>query len=855
MILSLLRVIHGCHKDAMSCASLSRIIFCISVITIGLAVVFLGFIPTTFALDSRIQTDHDYGDEAEVLGGGRRLHSKAMGTIRESGPSLAIKGNDGVDSGNRIEQIKILGNFRIPTSTILSYMELAKNLEKTSSTSRRVASVTDSITTYDSEKISQGIKKLYATGFFTDISTIYSKGILTIKIIENASINQIAFEGNKKLKDSDLKKLMFLKPGGTFSSIALQKDVNTLLDYYQKRGLFGTIIEPKLVDLPENSVSIVLKIKESDKSKIERIQFLGNDAFKARELMAVILSKETAWYRMFSSVDLYDPDKTKLDEELLKKFYWENGYLDFYVQETNKEISPQKNSFIVSFVLNEGKQYHFGEAIIESSIKKVDISSLASLASLKKGQVLDYLKIEDTAEAIKNRLRKDGYAFADVNFDIERLENNVANVKFTIGEGLKIYINHINILDNVRTLDKVIRREMRIAEGDAYNIDFIERSKQRIINLGYFSAVEISPASTNVPDKADLNISVKEMSTGSLNFNVGYNTDVGALGGVTLSENNLLGTGRIVSLGVQRAQRSTGLALSFTEPYFLNRDMFAGIDLFYNKSEYKQTYTDTPEYNEIEGPNAKYKKRARAASSVDKKDKKLGELNVSRYSSQDIGTSLKVGYELSEYWRQILRYTIKSEKYLNMSFDTSDFLKAQSATNVVSLVSQTLTYDKRDNNIRPTSGYIGQLTQELAGLGGDSRYLQNDLLTSAYFPLYKKDLILNITGRIGAISGIGGKKVRIIDNFFIGDDYIRGFENNGIGPRDKETLDSLGGKNYCAGTIELNFPLGLPKEIDMSGAVFFDAASLYDIDIPKYKEYLFIITFNLNISLLSTPYS
>ncbi len=734
------------------------------------------------------------------------------------------------NSSNVVNKIVVVGNARIATSTILSYMELnskhsnSKILNSPILNREIAISNNDKISnfTYNDTLISQGIHKLYNTGFFSDINTSYANNVLTIKVTESPTIHQIGFEGNKKINDQDLIKVLLLKQGSSFSSILLQKDTNTILDFYQKRGLFATLIEPKLVKLPDNRISIVFKIKESNKSKIEKIQFLGNESYKPQELMSAILSKESAWYRLFSSVDFYDSDKTKIDEEMLKNFYYDRGYLDFNIQETQKEISPQKGSFLVTFVINEGNQYRLNEATVTSSIDKINTDDLLKKNfHIVKNEVLSYSKLTDAAEEMKDSLRKQGYAFVEVNFNIERGENNIANIKFNISESLKVYINRINIVNNLRTLDRVIRREMRVIEGDAYNFDLIDRSKQRIANTGYFSDVEINPVSTNIPDKIDLNVKVKEISTGSCSFNMGYNTEAGALGGISVSENNLLGTGRIANLTLQKAQRSSNISLGFTEPYFLNMNMFAGIDLFYRQTSYKQNT----------------KNKANIDQEKDKKDKdakliKKDESN--QYNSKNVGASFKVGYELSEYWSHIVRYNIRSEKYDNISDNTSDFLKAQGKSNIVSSISHSLTYDKRNSSIRPTSGYIAQLSQEFAGLGGTAHYIQNELIGSFYQPLYKKDIILKITGRAGIISG---KNIRIIDNFFIGDDYIRGFNNQGIGPRDIKTLDSLGGKNYYAGTAEVNFPLGLPKEIDIMGAAFIDTASLFNIDIPKNTPY------------------
>ena len=672
-----------------------------------------------------------------------------------------------------VREIELKGNERISSTTVQSYFKIRLGEEVTQN------------------QIDAGIKNLYSSGFFSDVKAYTQGEKLVIEVSENPMIAQIAFEGNSKVKDDVLVKELSMHSRSIFSLSKLKNDINRIIFIYQKKGIHSTKVEAKVIKLSQNRINLVYEIKEGKKALIQKISFVGNKAFTSRQLGRVISSREEAWYRFFSSADTFDMERVQLDVSLLEEFYAQEGYADFQVLSAVPEISQNHDAFLISFVLDEGELYKFGEIKVVSKIKNIDSSSFQKLLKVKGNRFFNKLLLDESVDAITEALGNQGYAFADVNYEIIKdAENKIANITFMIQEGQKVYVNKINIHGNIRTLDKVIRREFRINEGDPYNASAIERSKQRIDNLGYFGSVEFDQKRAD-QDKVDIDVKVKEASTGSMNFSVGYNSQGGVMGGISLAENNLLGKGQIIEADFKKAQRFSEFRVAFTEPYFMNRRLLVGFDVF-NSS-----------------------KNMRRESS---------------FASTATGGTLRMGYDLTEYLAHELRYSLRREKIYNVPATASIFVQEQKGLNVVSLVGQSLIYNRLDHSIDPTSGYILTFNQDVAALGGTAKYIQNQVAGSYYYPIYKKDVILVVGGRGGNVAGLFGKRVRLLERFFIGQDYIAGFDTSGIGPRDRVTKDALGGNTYYTGNVELRFPLGLPKEVALKGALFTEFGSSFGVD-------------------------
>ncbi len=673
---------------------------------------------------------------------------------------------------NIISKIVIKNNQRVEPATILSYLDL-KNGEA-----------------YKENKANNSIKNLYTTGLFADVKISQTGSEVTIYVEENPLVNKISFEGNKRISTETLTPELSLKSRAVYSKAKLQADVERIQSLYQKSGRFGAIVVPKIIKLDQNRINIVFEVKEGSKTVVKTIRFIGNNFFSETDLRESISTKETRWYRFFSSSDAYDQDRVSYDKELLKKHYLSNGFANFKVVSAIAEITKDKKFFILTFSLEEGNRYKFGKINVESKLPNIKNDSFKKELKTIPGETFNVTYVNDSIEAITNKLNDTGYAFVEVRPNYKDNEKDkTMDITYKIKEGPKVYIDKINITGNVRTLDKVIRREFRLAEGDPYNSAKLKRSKDRINNLDFFEKVDIRTDPGSDSDKTDINVNVKEKSTGELNFGAGFSTTEGPLGNVSLRERNLLGRGQDLKLAYQKSSITSETSLGFTEPSFMDKELAAGFDIFNITRD---------------------------------------QLDESSFNSDTKGVTLKANYNMSEYLEHSIYYTIQGTKVSNVPDTASIYIKRQEGSFTNSIVGHTFIYDKRDSQVDPKEGYVFQVNQEGAGLGGDTDYIKHEAKFSYYVPVYKRSVILLSRLKGGDISGFGGQDVRINDRFFIGSSIIRGFDNAGIGPRDLATLDALGGNDYYFGSTELTFPLGLPEELDFRGSIFLDAASLFN---------------------------
>lgn len=684
----------------------------------------------------------------------------------------------------KVKHIKYEGNQRISKETIFAYLDVIQGEEATV------------------DKIDSSIKHLFETGFFSDVRISQEKDTLIVRVVENPLINKIAFDGNKRIEDADMMQEITMRANSVFSPYKLQADLNRITGLYQKMGRYSATIEPKIIQLDQNRVNLIYEINEGREAVIRKINFAGNKLFSDSDLAEVLASKEYRFYRFFSNADVYDPDKLEYDKEMLRRFYMNRGYADFKVTAATSELSLNRDGFLVTFVLHEGDEYNFGTFSIDSQIKGFDTEVLKPLVKVKEGVRFNREAIDESVDAITNYLGDHGYPFVEIDPRVAtNSEDKIATLRFVIKESYRVYVRKINIKNNTRTLDKVIRRQFRIAEGDPYNITKIQRSKQRIDNLSYFSKLDLKNKKTEEPDKMDIDVEVEETSTGAINFAGGYNTSTGILGQITLSENNFLGKGQQVQLGTTLAQKERSAAFSFTEPFFMDKELSAGFDIFANNRNFE---------------------------------------SESSFKNKSVGFALRAGYEISEHLSHGVRYSLKRETVYDVSDNASIYIKDQKGSHIVSLIGHTLAYNKLDNITTPTDGYLLKMDQDLAGIGGNTKYLSTRGTAAGFYPLYKRDVVFKSVARAGYVTGYGGSKVKLNDRFFIGPDYLRGFDIAGTGPRDKRgNKDSLGGDVYYTLTTELIFPVGLPNEVGLKASIFHDIGTLYSIDknINKVNVY------------------
>ncbi len=685
----------------------------------------------------------------------------------------ALIGASGARADDAIREIKVEGNQRLETETVISYLGL-----KTGTTP----------TQYD---LDASLKKLYETGFFSDVGIDNTNGVLTVHVVENASINEVLFEGNSKIDKDDLEKEITLKARAVYTRTKVQKDLKRLLDVYRRHGYYSAEITPQIIQLEQNRVNLVYNITEGPKAFIEKVSFIGNDSYPAGTLEKIISSSRERWYQFLSDSDKYDPDRLQYDQELLRKFYFENGYADFKVKSAIAELSPQRDAFYLTFTIEEGDKYKLGKVDVQTKLPKERMPDLQPSISTKSGDTYNATEIEDSINRMTDVLGDAGFAFVEITPDTKRhpKPEHVIDLTYNIAEGPKVYIERINIFGNVRTLDEVIRREFKLSEGDAYSSSKLKRTEQRLNNLGYFEKVNIDRKPGSAPDKTDLDVEVQEKSTGEISFGAGFSTTDGPIVDFGIKEKNFLGGGQEVHAKAEVGGERQNYDIGFTEPYFLGRELEAGIDLFKT--------TETVQDN-------------------------------ASFDRDTIGGTAKLGYSLSEHLKHQLRYTLEQTKISNVASDASVYIIQQEGLDTVSSVGQSFIYDARDNKFNPTSGYSWKFSQDLAGFGGDDKFLRHEIQADYYIPVAKKWTFVTL-GSAGNIFGLG-QDVRINQRFFIGSQDIRGFANAGIGPRDTTTDDALGANSYYAGTAELRFPLGLPDDLGVTGALFTDAGSAFGID-------------------------
>jgi outer membrane protein insertion porin family len=686
-----------------------------------------------------------------------------------------------------IREIRVAGNRRVEPETVRSYLQL------------RVGD------TYEAGKVDASLKALFATGLFADVRIDREGSVVVVTVAENPVINQVAFEGNSEVDTATLQSEVQLKPRAVFTRARAQADVQRILDVYRRQGRFAAVVEPKLIELEQNRVNLVFEITEGGATKVKGINFVGNQAFSESQLRDIVSTTQAGWFDFLKGTSVYDPDRLALDRELLRQYYLKNGYADARVIAANAELDRDGSGFFINFTVEEGELYHFGAVTIESSLAAVKPDAYYGELLTVSGDIYNGSLIDKTVEKLTLAIAEQGYAFVRVRprAAADPGTRTIA-LAFVIEEGPRVYIERINIVGNVRTKDHVIRREFRLAEGDAFNPLLVDRAKKRLQALGLFKGVEVKRRPGSAQDRVVLDVELVEQSTGELSFGAGYSTSEGVIGDVSITERNLLGNGQFLRLKLAGSMERFQIDLSFTEPRFLDMNLAAGFDLFH---------------------------------------KEVNQQDTSGFSSRKTGGSVRLGFPLSEnLWMQT-SYTIARDEIYDVNRNASviikdacgatDFTpgndpKCQDSSYWTSSLGNTLTYDQRNHPKNPTRGYYLQLASDFAGLGGDVQYVRVVGESRAYYPITEK---ITFVGRAigGHIEGWGGEDVRLLDLFFKGGETVRGFERSGYGPRDLLTNDAIGGQTFWAATAEVRFPLPfIPDDLGISGAVFADAGSLFN---------------------------
>src|ERR1700738_1223367 len=724
-----------------------------------------------------------------------------------------------------VDSIMVEGNRRVEIETIRSYFKPGPN------------------GVLDQGAIDDGLKALIETGLFQDVRISRRGGKILVTVIENPVIGRIAFEGNKKVKDEQLSAEIQSKPRGTLSRPMVQSDAQRIAEIYRRSGRYDVRVTPEIIEQPNNRVDLVFTIVEGSKTGVKSIEFVGNSFYSSYRLKDVIKTRESNLLSFLGGADVYDPDRVEADRDLIRRFYLKHGFADVQVVAALTEYDPEKKGFLVTFKIEEGQQYRVATVNFQSSIATLDGNSLSSFSHVYVGSLYNAEALEKSVEEMQIEASRRGYAFAIVRPRGDRnFEAHTVSITFAIDEGPRTYIERINVRGNTRTRDYVIRREFDIFEGDAYNRALVDRAERRLKNLDFFKNVKISTEPGSSSDRVILVVDLEEKSTGDFSVSGGYSTTDGALAEVSISERNFLGRGVFAKASATYGQYARGLSLSFVEPYLLDYRVALGLDVFYREQ--------------------------------------LANSYIS-YGTKTIGFSPRLGFALREDLSLQVRYSIYQQTislpsalsncnnilgpsfnptptYINTVLggvdptgnaqagllpgcladgESSLPVRQELATGPTwtSSVGYSLDYSTLDNNKNPTDGLLIDFKQDFAGVGGDVSYLKSAIDAKYYTPLVA-DIVGMIHVQSGMLNSIGNSQLRMLDQFQMGPNLVRGFAPNGIGPRDLNpfgTMDALGGTKYWGASAELQMPFWfLPKEVGLKGAVYADAGGLWDYQGP-----------------------
>ncbi|QYJ08351.1 outer membrane protein assembly factor BamA [Qipengyuania flava] len=738
-----------------------------------------------------------------------------------------------------VQTIAVSGAQRLEPQTILSYIELRPG---------------DAWTQAAGDEV---LKDLYATELFSTASVINNNGNVVINIVENPVINRIILEGNRRLKNDKILPEIKLAPRQIFTRSKVRADVARIIELYKRQGRFAATVEPKMVELSQNRVDIVFEISEGPKSKVRQINIIGNEAFSDGELRGEMVTKQARITSFLSSNTSYDPDRLAFDQQKLRQFYLTEGYADFRVISAVAELTPDKRDFIITYVVEEGERYKFGEVAVDSQLRDFDDDAMTQRLPMQGGDWYDAKLVEDTVEQLTELAGTFGYAFADVAPQFSRNQDDLTmDVTFVLRQAPRVYVERIDVNGNTLTQDKVVRREFRIAEGDAFNSLSVARSTARINSLGFFQEnFEVNQVEGSAPDRIVLEANVEEQATGELQLSAGFSSLESFILAGSIRQRNFRGRGQTIGLSLNYSRFSQSAQVSFTEPYVFDRNISAGVDIYRR---------DLNNFN---------------PRSADRD---------TTFEQSTTGLSLRAGVPLTEYISAIASYTFNyDEVSLDESIYFSDrdgdgiatcdpllasrFLCEAIGERTSSILGLTFNYNTLDSRLRPTRGETFSWTTEFAGLGGSVKYIRSRLRGGKYWPL-GSGFIFSVTGEAGWIKGLesnvpaGQDEVRLTDRFFLGEPQIRGFDIRGVGPRivrlnyfdddgdpstplvsqtvedalaqDARVDDAIGGRAYYLGRAEIEIPLGSgARELGLRPSIFLDVGSLFNVTPPLLQDF------------------
>jgi len=673
----------------------------------------------------------------------------------------------------RISGIKVTGNRRVAEGTVLSYLPV------------QIGDVVSQ------GGLSQSLERLYATNLFKDIKLHIDGSVLTVTIVENPIINRVNIEGNDVITDDRLLEVIDVQPRRVYNRQVALDAAAKLLDVYRAGGRFAAVVEPKIIELDENRVDLVFEVDEGPLIKINSIVFSGNQNFSDRALSQAIVSREKRWWAFLTPNDKYDEGRLDYDVRLLRQYYLSRGYADINVSRARGGLLPDRSGFAITFLIDEGVRYKVNNINMTSEIENIDLDSLKSLMAFGNDNWYDVRRLEQGLLDISNQLGAFGYAFVDVTPEIKTdPATGMLDIAVNIGQSRRNFVERIEFVDNTRTLDSVIRREFELVEGDAFNQLKLDRSVRNVRNLGYFSKVDVQNIRGSSADQTIARVTVEEQSTGDFSIGVGYSSLDKTSLTLGINERNFLGTGRRASASISTSDTQTDFVFGLTQPYLFGRDLTGSIDVFKTKSSANNTSTNRTGF--------------------------------------DLGARFNAANDV--YHR--VTYGISTSKITNTATSATSVTGENGKSLLKSAVSYTIGKDTRDNRFDPTEGFFTEISETLSGVGGDVNFLRSNFRGGYYKPYLFKSLVFGVKGRLGHISGLGDD-VTQSERFFLGGRDVRGFDSNGIGPRDTGSGGAVGGNNIYSGTVEIVSNLGVTKDAGLRWTVFSDFGSVWATDFPS----------------------
>jgi len=683
--------------------------------------------------------------------------------------------------GVPLEAIEVAGNERIEAETVEFYLGLEIGEPVTPA------------------QISAALQALQEPGLFEEVSADLREGTLIVTVRERPFINQVIFEGNELIDDEILSSGLRSRPRTVYSAVTVEGDTERIVDAYARAGRLSATVEAQFVERENNRVDVIFEIDEGPVSRVRRVAFLGNRVFSDFTLRRVIGTREAAWYRIFASTDLFDSGRLEADKSALERYYAGRGYADFEVLSAVSSLTQDGSGFVITFTLREGVRYDFGDISIASDLDDIDSESLRSSIDFETGDVYDAVLVEQTLEAMQAEVERSGRPFVEFETDTRRnVEDRTIDVTFRVGPADAVYVERIEILGNERTQDAVIRREFTFVEGDAFNPTDVAATRRNLRALQFFSNVEINVEDGSSPDRVVVQVQVQEQPTGSLTFGVGYSSVSNFVGNISLTERNLLGKGQEVTLQYETADTGDLYQFGFVEPRFRGRDLRAGVTA-YRSEDTSSGITQT-------------------------------------YELVRNGITPSAEFPLNDETQMLVSYQLETQD-TTAGTGTSPLIRSEAGSSLSSSVGYVLTWDRRDDPLQPSSGTILTVGQRLAGLGGDTRAVSLDATGNYFTPLNRDGtLIGSLRFWGGAVTKFGGYNLGAPDLNYIGGSRLRGFSYGGVGPRDPDTNESLGGKYYAVGSAELLSDVFLPEELGIRAGLFVDVGSAWGLDRVSYER-------------------